>query len=391
MDYFYWLSYIYERKIGIGVQCVLTILTYLLVKYRYKQPSSYLVLKKSAKENLIKIYQPKPLIETGVVPYVFKKVKYNFSNHDVFNFGRRFKNEIKETIAEYGVGTCGPRGFYGTLDLHLDLERKLATIFDKEAAIIFSNYFTGLQSIIACFCKSRFNIFVHTDASEIIQSGIYLSGATKHMYETLEDLENKLKPKRSDKFLIIERVGKNIGKLIDLGEIVRLKKKYGFRIILDEAYSVPFIYQNPKEYELYSEMDFITGSLSLGYPTNGGFCICSKECLDYQMLSVPAYVFSASLPAFLTKAALCMLSERIDYTKIRDLVRKAHELLPGIVSPEDTPIVLISCEKVDQVHEKLREEGFVVGLCGKYLRLCINEECNVDHLKAVGKIIKNFS
>ncbi|ELA40973.1 uncharacterized protein VICG_02003 [Vittaforma corneae ATCC 50505] len=387
MDYLFWIFYLYDRKISIGVQFILTFLTYLLVKYRYRQPSTYLVLKKSTKERLIKAFNPEPLILDSVTPYKFKTVKYNFSNHDVFNLGRKFKDEIKATIREYGVGTCGPRGFYGTLDIHLDLEKKISELFGKDAAIIYSNYFTCVQSVISCFCRARNNVFVHTKAFNAIHSGVLLSRANKHTYDTLEDLKHKLDTDLTDKYLIVERIGWNTGEMVDLNTIVDLKKRYGFRIILDEACSIPFVYQKPEDQDLYSQIDLIIGSLSLGYPTNGGFCATCREAVDYQRLSGSAYVFSASLPAFLSKAALCMLAETLDYRRIREKIKKAQELIPGIVSTSKSPILLIKCDDLYEKHNQLREEGYVIGMCGEYLRICINEECDEKDLKAVGDIL----
>ncbi|XP_077301459.1 uncharacterized protein LOC143922061 [Arctopsyche grandis] len=191
----------------------------------------------------------------------------------------RYKKEIKKTIREYGVGTCGPRGFYGTVDIHLELETKLAEIFEKEAAILYSNYFTCVQSVIPSFYK-----------------------------------------------------------------LVELKTRFGFRIILDESYTIPFMYQAPENKELYKSIDLIIGSLSHGYPTNGGFCVGCKEAIEFQRLSGSGYVFSASLPAYLMN--------------------------------------------IDKKLLKLRQEGYVVGKNGEYLRICINENTADEDLKNIGEILR---
>lgn len=387
MDYLLILKYIYDKKISITVQCILTILTYIVIRYRYKQPESYLVLKKKTKEKLLREYEPEPIILERIVPYEFKKIKYNFSNHDVFNLGKKYKNEIKNTIREYGIGTCGPRGFYGTLDLHIELEDRLAKIFNKEASIIYSNYFTCAQSVISCFCRSTNNVFINTEISECIRSGARLSRANIFTYDNLDNLELLLKQNIKDKYVIVEMVGKNTGELLDLKKIVEFKKLYGFRIILDVTYSMPFISQEPEDLDLYQEIDLIIGSLSLGYPTNGGFCATCKNAVDYQRLSGSSYVFSASLPAFLTKATLCALSDKINYEKIKQKIKIARNAIPGIVSTEKSPIFLIENNKIEEKLEKIREEGYVVGRNGKYLRVCINEDADEKDIKKIGEIL----
>lgn len=388
MGYIDLIKHIYDKKISIGIQIILTLLTYLLVKYRYRNSSSYIALSKSTKDRLIRLFNPEPIVTSTEVPYKFDKVVYNFSSYDVFNLARKYKQEIKSTIREYGVGTCGPRGFYGTLDLHLDLENKLAKLFEKDAAILYSNYFTCVQSVIPCFCKSRNNLFVHSRASEAIKSGVLLCRSVLHQYDSIEDLKNKLDKSIRDKFVIVEKVGKNTGEVVNLEMLVKLKKEYGFRIILDVAYEIPFMYQMPEDRSVYSEIDLIIGSLCLGYPTNGGFCIGTGDAIEYQSLSGAAYVFSASLPAFLCKSALCMIEEKIDYSKIRQKIKIAHQHIPGIISDERTPVLLVECEGIEDKLNRIRNEGYLVGRCGEYLRICVNEESEENHLKHIGDIIR---
>lgn len=387
MGYLEILKYIYYKKISIGVQILLTFFTYLLVKYRYRHTSSYVPLKKRTKKRLIKAFKPDPIVQSVKEPYIFNNVKYNFSSYDVFNLAKKYKEEIKSVIREYGVGTCGPRGFYGTLDIHLDLEKKLAEIFDREAAMIYPNYFACIQSVIPCFCKSRNNVFVYSKASEAIKSGITLCRSTIHTYDSMDDLKKKLDRKMKYKFVIVERVAKNTGEVADLDLLVRWKNEYGFRMILDEGYSIPYLYQKPANPEVYQDIDLMMGSLCLGYPTNGGFCVGSKEAIEYQVLSGTGYVFSASLPAFLCKAAMCMIEDKIDYTKIRRKIEIAHKHIPGIVTGVDTPVMLIKCSDVEEKYNKIRDEGYVIGRCGDYIRMCLNEEAREEDIKRIGEIL----
>lgn len=383
------VTYITKNRISIFIQFILTFLTYLLVKYRYKTPAQNLIFSKRTKEKLIKSFLPDPLVRPVSLPRPFYSVKANFANYDVFNFSSMFKEQIKATIREYGVGTCGPRGFYGTLDIHLNLETKLAKIFAKDEAILYSNYFTCVQSIISCFCKTRNNVFVHKNASECIKSGLRICQAKVHEFENFDELVTLLKkPEIKDKYLVTERIGKNTGELINLETLVKLKEMYGFRIILDEAYSIPFLYQEPADKSLYSKIDLVMGALCLGYPANGGFCVSCKEAIEYQRLSGAAYVFSASLPAFLSKAVLCMLEERIEYKKLQEKIQIARKHIKDVVSYEKTPILLVKCEDIERSYDQLKSEGYIVGRCGEYLRLCINEESKEEDLKRIGMLLK---
>lgn len=383
-------NYIVRRWLSIAIQCFLTFLTYILLRYKYRQTSSELFLNKKTAKHLLEIFNSNPLIDNKVEPYKFKNVKANFSNFDVFNLGGRYKDVIKQTILEYGVGSCGPRGFYGTIDAHLELEEKLASIFGKESAILYSNYFNCVQSVISSFCKSRNNIFIDKNASEAIKRGLELSRSKAYYFESLEDLEMQLAEPITDKYVVCERMGTNTGKLLNLEKLLELKERYRFRIILDESYTIPFLYQEPEDKELYNSVELIIGSLSHGYPTNGGFCIGCKEAIDYQRLAGASYVFSASLPAFMSKAVMCMLDEIIDYSKIKEKINLAFKYVPGIVTDPNSPIVLIETQDPSKSLEQLREEGYVVGRNGNLIRLCINEKTEENDLKMIGEIIKSI-
>lgn len=383
------VDYIAKSWVSVAVQIFLTFLTFILIRYKYRISSSQIYLSKKTFKRLLEMFKSAPIVDNIVIPYEFKNVKANFSNYDVFNLGRRYKEEIKSIIKEYGVGTCGPRGFYGTIDVHLELEEKIAKAMGKENAIIYSNYFTCVQSVITSFCKSLNNVFVDKRASEAIKRGLSLSRCKVYEYDSLEDLEKKLQQPFSDKYVICERIGKNTGELLDMNKLIEMKNKYRFRIILDESYTIPFMYQTPNDRELYDSVELIIGSLSHGYPTNGGFCVGCKEAIDYQRLAGSAYVFSASLPAYISKAALCMLDEKLDYSKIKEKIELAFKWIPGIISPSDSPILIIEAPDISVKIQELRDEGYVIGKNGEYIRICLNENTNEADLRRVGEILKN--
>ena len=140
---------------------------------------------------------------------------------------------------------------------------------------------------------------------------------------------------------------------------------------------------------LYDSIELIIGSLCHGYPTNGAFCAGCKEAVEYQRLAGSSYVFSASLPAFICKAASCMINEHIDYSKIREKISIAHRLISGIVTPKESPILLIKTNNPERKIEQLREAGYVVGANEEFIRLCLNEESQENDLKRIGEIINS--
>lgn len=377
-----------DMKVNLLVQVTLLTLGYIVIKYKYKKTDNTCEIDKKMQKKLIKNFKPLPIVSNVQKIVPISDLKYNFSNFDIFNLGSMYKDQIKECLKIYGVGTCGPRGFYGTLDLHLKLEEKIATLFKKDAGILYSNYLTCVQSIISCFCKSRNNVYVYENASEAIKTGLKLSLAKVHYFASLEDLKEQLNICTTDRYLIIEKVAKNTGEIIDIKQLLQLKEKHSLRIILDETFSIPFLYQQPGDVELYSNIDLVIGSLSHGYPTNGAFCVGCKEAIEYQRLSGSAYVFSASLPAFLSKAAMLMLDEKLDYNQLKENVKFAFENLKNVISDESHPVILIEVDDLDRKIKKMRESGFAVGKHGKYLRLVVTVDLDRSLLLEAKKILE---
>ncbi len=166
-----------------------------------------------------------------------------------------FKSEFKESaisaIEKYGVGSCGPRGFYGTIDVHLDLEQKLAKFFNVEEGIIYSYGFSTIASAIPAYSKRGDIIFADEGVHFAIQKGIVASRSDVRYFKhnDIDDLERLLKeqeeadiknPKKAKitrRFLVIEGLYLNHGDLCPLPRMVDLKYKYKYRIFLDETVS----------------------------------------------------------------------------------------------------------------------------------------------------------
>lgn len=371
------------------IQFVSTILIYLLIKYRFKEVNpKHLKLKKSTVERLIKEYEPAPLAEPVADEELpgDHPVYHDFASYDIFNLAGRFKDEIKTTIKAYGIGTCGPRGFYGTMDIHIQLENRLCTIFKKESAIYYSNHFTCLESIVACFCRNMNTVYFPKFANKAMLCGLYHSRATSIVYENLQDLRAKLSKDTPNKYVIVERFGKNTGEIADMDEVIGLRKEFGFRLILDESFSIPFLYQAP-ESAFYDEVDVVVGSLCYGYPISGGFACGSCDVVNYQRLSAQSYVFSASMPAFLVKAALCCLDTKLSYEGVQEKIVYAFGCIRNIVSSRRSPILLVGCKAPRKLQRYLCRQGYPVGVNGNYLRICLNENTDEKNITKIGKLI----
>jgi len=226
----------------------------------------------------------------------------------------------KEAVQKYGVGTCGPRGFYGTIDVHLTLEEKIKNFMNAEDCLIYSYGFATVSSVIPAFTGQGDLLIVDKGVSFAIQTGLKLSRSTVKWFEhnNMQDLERILEAERQTdlktkrpltrRFIIVEGVYYNYGDVAPLDKIMELKRKYFYRIILDDSYGVGVLGKTGRgTCEHFGvdvkEIDMLTANLESTVSSVGGFCCGSKSVVYHQRLNSSGFVYSASLPPLLTKAA----------------------------------------------------------------------------------------
>ncbi|XP_011297989.1 serine palmitoyltransferase 1 [Fopius arisanus] len=235
----------------------------------------------------------------------------------------RIEEKAISTTRKYGIGSCGPRGFYGTVDVHLDLEERLAKFMEAEEAIVYSYGFSTVASAIPAYCKRRDIIFADEKVNFSIQKGFDASRSTVKYFKhnDVGDLERLLieqvridekNPKKAEKirrFLVVEGIYMNTGLICPLPELVALCRKYRLRIFIDESISFGTLGDTGKGVTEFfgvprHEIDIIIGSLEWAVASIGGFCVGSSFVIEHQRLSGLGYCFSASLPPLLTAAAI---------------------------------------------------------------------------------------
>ncbi|KIK09534.1 hypothetical protein K443DRAFT_671435 [Laccaria amethystina LaAM-08-1] len=290
---------------------------------------------------------PKPkLVSTG-------KTATNLTS---FNFtglagNEHIKQKAVETLRKYGLGSCGPPGFYGTLDVHMDLERDIADFLGAEAAILYSQGFSTISSVIPAFCKRGDIIVADRGVNFAIQKGIQISRSTVRWFDhndlnSLEDalisVEKERKKRRGPltrRFIITEGIFERDGAMADLPKLIELKYKYKYRLILDETFSFGTVGRTGRGLtELYNvpatKVDMLLGSVAIGLCSSGGFCAGSQNVVDHQRINGPSFVFSASMPALLAVSA----SEGINIlrstpsilTSLQENVQAAHAILDRV-------------------------------------------------------------
>ena len=214
-------------------------------------------------------------------------------------------NDIVKTLLEYGSGSGGTRNISGTSTFHTDLEAKLASVHNKDSALLFASAYTANQSTLWTLGKKIKDIEIFSDElnhASLIQ-GIKNSGAKCHIFKhnDVEHLESLLKEVNIDtpKLIVFESLYSMEGIRSPILKIVELAKKYNSMTYLDEVHSVGLYGHKGKgiavEMGVEDKIDIINGTLAKAYGQMGGYIAASKEIIDYIRSFSPGFIFTTSI------------------------------------------------------------------------------------------------
>ena len=286
------------------------------------------------------------------------------------------RNKAIEVLREYGVGSCSPPGFYGTSDMHIRLERSIAEFLGMENAIVYSQGFSTISGVIPAFCKRGDIIVADTGINFAAQKGLQLSRSTVYWYDhnNMESLElvlqhvcethNVAGATLQRRFIVTEGVFENDGAISDLRKIVELKKRFKFRLFLDESYSIGKLEATGRGLTEAQGVDakdieFIIGNLATSFGAAGGFCASSKHAVHHQRINGLSFVFSAAMPVMCVVGANEAMNkvehepERLE--RLAENVRLLRSVLDGIhsihiPSAPESPLVHIQVRSKYEPH-----------------------------------------
>ena len=271
--------------------------------------------------------EPQKYIKAGVYPY-FREItskqgtEVEMDGHHVLMFGsnaytgltgdERVVKAAKDALDKYGSGCAGSRFLNGRLDLHVQLEKELATFVQKDDTLCFSTGFSVNQGVLAMVVgRGDYIICDDRDHASIVD-GRRLSFAKQLHYKhnDMEDLENILKslPYEAVKLIVVDGVFSMEGDLAKLPEIVALKHKYNCSVMVDEAHSLGVFGKHGRgvceHFGLTDEVDLIMGTFSKSLASIGGFIASDADTINYLRHTCRSYIFSASNTPAATAAAL---------------------------------------------------------------------------------------
>jgi 8-amino-7-oxononanoate synthase len=280
----------------------------------------------------------------------------------------RVKEAAIKAIERYGTGCAGSRILNGNLDIHEDLEKKLARFLRKDAALVFATgYQTNLGAISALVGRNDVAIIDMYDHASIMD-GCRLSfgEVKKYRHADMEALERVLEgTKGKDKLIIVDGVFSMEGDMADLPSIVKLAQAYGARIMLDDAHGIGVLGDGGRgtaeHFGLENEVDIIMGTHSKSLAAIGGFVAGPADVINWIRHLARSMIFSASLPPSLAASVSTALDIIEEQPELRArLWRNTHKMLKGYkklgfdTGMSQTPIIPVLIKDTMRTYEMCR-------------------------------------
>ena len=240
-------------------------------------------------------------------------------------------------LREYGSGCSGSRFLNGTLRLHLELEKELASFLRKEAVMTFSTGFQSNLGIISTIAGRSDYIIMDRENHASLYDGCRLSYGKmlRYRHSDMEDLEQKLRavPENAGCLIVTDGVFSMGGDIANLPEICRLARQYGARVMVDDAHGLGVIGEGGRGtasyFGLEDEVDIYMGTFSKSLASLGGYMAASARVVDYVRHSSRPFIFSASITPASCATALTALHILEDHSELPETLQARAQYMRG--------------------------------------------------------------
>jgi len=320
-------------------------------------------------EKLSKYDAPQKAMEAGIYPF-FREIEseqdtvVSIKGKKVLMFGSnsylgltnhpKIKEAAKKAIDKYGTGCAGSRFLNGTLDIHIELEERLADLVGKDGALCYSTGFQVNLGVVSVLTGRQDHILLdELDHASIIEgSRLSFSKVLKFAHNDMNVLESKLKRCNPDsiKLVVVDGIFSMEGDIAKLPELVRLAEKYDATIMVDDAHSIGVIGKNgsgtASHFGLTDKVDLIMGTFSKSLASLGGFIASDKDTINYIKHNSRTLIFSASMTPASAASVLAAIDIMVsEPERIKHLWDLTHYALKGFkemgfdTGKSETPII----------------------------------------------------
>jgi 8-amino-7-oxononanoate synthase len=300
----------------------------------------------------------------------------------------KVKEAAIKAVQKYGTGCSGSRYLTGTLDLHVELERRLAKFIGKEDCLLYSTGFQTAQGIIPTLIQPGEYVVSDKDNHACIVAGnLIATGAgaladgdsqavARYKHNDMKHLESVISkiPLEAPKLIVSDGVFSTSGEIVDLPEMVKVARQYNARILLDDAHAIGVIGKGGRgtasHFGLESEVDLTMGTFSKTFASLGGFVVADRTVINYLKHHAPALIFSASpTPASVASVLAALDILEAEPWRIDKLMRNARKMRLGLkgmgyrVGEHDSavvPVIIGDTEKVLLMWRALFDAGVFV-------------------------------
>ncbi|MFO8086796.1 MAG: aminotransferase class I/II-fold pyridoxal phosphate-dependent enzyme [Bacteroidales bacterium] len=261
---------------------------------RKEKQLNYRIRSTHGSEPVARILDPNTGKEKEAISFISNDYLNLTKNPEVIEAG-------KQALLKYGSGAGASQLIGGNLDIHVELEKKIAAFNNMEDSIIYTSGFGANAGSILAMLQEKdvaiMDIFVHASVID----GTYKTNVKWFLHNDMASLEKALKDvqnKYRTKMIIVDGVYSQEADLAPLNKIVELARAYGAYVMVDDAHGQGVFGKNgkgtPEHFDLLGKIDVLTGTFSKSFGAVGGFLCASKELTDLLKYYARMNIFSAA-------------------------------------------------------------------------------------------------